>query len=254
MFVQLTRDYLGRKAGERIDLADADAQALLDAGTAAAVAGAPLEAIVQRALEQALAGVGGGVESAVEAALKRFAQAPTLARKNQMPPLFGEGGDGDPRRTFGRFLLAVRSGDRRTLDEMGSRFVEWDATEKTAMSTQSGTSGGYLVPTEFHSRLMALVAERSVVRPRATVVPMAARACQIPALDVVTAPSAGASALLGGVVARWTEEATSLNDTEPNLKQIDLVNYELSGYSKVSNSLLADGAVGLDAFLMQLFS
>src|SRR5262245_9256923 len=254
MFVQLTRDYLGRKAGERLDLAKGDAQALIAAGTATAVEGDPLEPIVARALEHALAGVGGGVESAVEAALKRFAQVRTLSRKNQLPRLFGEGGEGDPKRTFGRFLLAVRGGDRRTLDEMGSRFVEWDATEKTAMSTQTGTSGGYLVPTEFHARLMALVAERSVVRPRATVVPMAARACQIPALDVVTAPSAGDSALLGGVVARWTEEATAVNETEPNLKQIELTNYELSGYSKVSNTLLADGAVGLDAFLMQLFS
>jgi HK97 family phage major capsid protein len=122
------------------------------------------------------------------------------------------------------------------------------------MSTQTGTSGGYLVPVEFHGRLMGLVSERSVVRPRATLVPMASRSCAIPALDVVTAPAAGDSALLGGVVARWTEEATALNETEPNLKQIELVNYELSGYSKVSNTLLADNAVGLDAFLMQLFS
>jgi HK97 family phage major capsid protein len=54
---------------------------------------------------------------------------------------------------------------------------------------------------------------------------------------------------------RWTEEATTLNETEPTLKQIKLVNHELSGYSKVSNTLLADAqAVGLDALLMQLFS
>ncbi|MFO0929153.1 MAG: phage major capsid protein [Gemmataceae bacterium] len=56
------------------------------------------------------------------------------------------------------------------------------------------------------------------------------------------------------MVARWTEEATALNETEPALKQIDLTNYELSGYSKVSNTLLADSAIGLEAFLLQLFS
>src|SRR5262249_2658820 len=35
---------------------------------------------------------------------------------------------------------------------------------------------------------------------------------------------------------------------------LKLTNYELSGYSKVSNTLLADSAVGLDALLMQIFS
>ena len=83
---------------------------------------------------------------------------------------------------------------------------------------------------------------------------MTTRSCQIPAVDVVTAPSAGDTALLGGVVARWTEEAATLTETEPSLKQIDLVNYELSGYSKVSNTLLADSGVGLETFLMQIFS
>src|SRR5262249_48987096 len=144
------------------------------------------------------------------------------------------------------------------LEGRGSCFVEWQpdgpVERKAAMSTPTGTQGGYLVPVEFYSRLMALVTEMSVVRPRATVIPMASRTVQVPALDVTTAPSAGDSAFLGGVVARWTEEATALNETEPNLKQVDLTNYELSGYSKVSNTLLQDSAVGLEAFLMTLFS
>lgn len=83
---------------------------------------------------------------------------------------------------------------------------------------------------------------------------MATRTVQVPVLDVTTAPSAGDTAFLGGVVARWTEEATTLNETEPTFKQVDLTNYELSGYSKLSNTLLQDSAVGLEAFLFQLFS
>src|SRR5262249_18598757 len=164
-------------------------------------------------------------------------------------------GQGDPRKTFGLFLLAVRHGDRRALDDMGSRFVEWDdASQKAAMSTQTGTTGGYLVPTEFYNRLMALVAEKSLVRPRATVIPMTSREMDVPILDVTTAPAAGDTAFLGGGVARWTEETASLNETEPALKQTKLTNYELSGYSKVSNTLMQDSAVGLDALLMQIFS
>ncbi|MGL4553466.1 MAG: phage major capsid protein [Gemmataceae bacterium] len=253
MFVQLNRDFVGRKAGERIDLADADAAALIAAGTAAAVPDDPLGPLIQSSLDRALAGVAGHVQASVEAALAGFATA--RSRKNAVPAVFGPGGDGDLKKTFGRFLLAVRHGDRKALDEMGSRFVEWDVEQKAAMSTQGGATGGYLVPTEFHDRLMRLVSERSVVRPRATVLPMASREMEVPALDVTTAPAAGDTAFLGGVVARWTEEATALNESEPSLKQVKLTNYELSGYSKVSNTLLADAqAVGLDALLMQLFS
>jgi HK97 family phage major capsid protein len=84
---------------------------------------------------------------------------------------------------------------------------------------------------------------------------MSGREMEIPAIDVTTAPTAGDSAMLGGVVARWTEEGAPLTESEPALKQVKLTNYELSGYSKVSNSLFADAqAIGLDALLMQLFS
>ena len=36
MFVELTKEFLGRRAGERIDVAEADARQLLAAGTARA--------------------------------------------------------------------------------------------------------------------------------------------------------------------------------------------------------------------------
>jgi HK97 family phage major capsid protein len=256
MFVQLTHELLGRPAGERIDLADADARALIAAGAATPVTDDPITPLVEQALARAAAGLTGQVSSAVEAALKQAAAAQSLSRRAALPALFGPGGEGDPQRSFGRFLLAVRHGDRKLLDDMGSRFVEWeDASVKSAMSTQTGTSGGYLVPTEFHARIMGLVAEKSVVRPRATLLPMAGREMEVPAIDVTTAPASGDTAFLGGVVARWTEEASTLNETEPQLKQVKLVNHELSGYSRVSNTLLADAqAIGLDALLMQLFS
>lgn len=59
--------------------------------------------------------------------------------------------------------------------------------------------------------------------------------------------------MFGGLVARWTEEASTLTETEPQFKQVELVAHELSGYSKISNALLADNAVGLEALLLNLF-
>ena len=42
MFVQLTKDFLGRKAGERIDVSDADGQQLFQSGAATLVVGGEL--------------------------------------------------------------------------------------------------------------------------------------------------------------------------------------------------------------------
>ncbi|MBY0232128.1 MAG: hypothetical protein K2W96_22855, partial [Gemmataceae bacterium] len=94
MFVQLTREFLGRQPGERIDLAEADAKTLVAAGTAVPVADDPVGPLVQQALARAADGLAGQVQSAVDAALKQFASAQALSRKHNVPAIFGPGGQG----------------------------------------------------------------------------------------------------------------------------------------------------------------
>lgn len=125
--------------------------------------------------------------------------------------------------------------------------------QKAALHSQSGVTGGYVVPTVFYPQLMQIAAEKSIVRRMATMVPMASRSVLIPTLDVTTAPTAGNTAFFGGMIAYWTEEAASLTETEPTFKQIELVAHELSGYSKASMTLLQDNAIALESLLMQLF-
>ena len=255
MFVQLTKEHLGQKAGYRFDTDEAVAKTLIQAGVAEAIKDDPLAPIIAKSMESMLSGLTKSLNETIDATLKEFAVESKKSRKNAVPAIFGKGGEGDTKKTFGQFLLAVKARDEKALEAMGSRYCEWEnVDQKAAMSTQTGTTGGYLVPQEHRDEIMDLSVEDAIVRPRATKIPMRARTVQVPALDVVTAPSAGDSAFLGGVVARWTEEATSVNETEPTFKQLDLTNYELSGYSKLSNTLLADEAVGLEKFLMQLFS
>lgn len=256
MFVQLTNDCLGKPAGERIDVSEKDAEMLIDQGNAILLEGDPLEETVGRALEGAFQRLSTVLNNTIDSTLTQFAQAQQRSRKNALPLLFGENGNGDPDgRSFGDWLLCVRRNDAKTLAEKyGSHFADWEgAGQKTAMGTSSGVTGGYTVPTDLVPRLMQIASENSVVRPRATIVPMAGRAVHIPTLDHTTAPSAGDSAMFGGLVARWTEEASTLTETEPQFKQVELVAHELSGYSKISNALLADNAVGLEALLLNLF-
>ena len=254
MFVELKKSFLGRAAGERIDVSEDDARPLIQQGTAVAVADDLIGPAVTRALDAALTRAGQSIDAAVNQSLKAFADARSLARKHAVPALFGTGGDGDPRgKTFGDWCLAVARGDRAYLEKhYGSRFVEYAG--KAALTEASGVTGGYTVPPDFYQQLMALMAEETFIRPRAFVVPMASASMQIPYLDVSTVQSAGVSPFFGGVQMFWTAESQPRTETEPLFKQMELKAWELSGYSVSSNVLLQDSVIGLEKFLMTLFA
>lgn len=258
MFVKIIKAWMGKQPGEIIDVSDADGKHLVSQGTAEEVKNSPVEEALAKGFGEIMGRISGALEKQAEAQLKEFAKAQTLSRRNGTKMMFGESGEGDVKgKTFGDWLLCVRRNDQKRLhDVYGSHFVGWgggDSEGKAAMNTQTGAQGGFTVPAEFYGELMTLAAENAVVRPRATVIPMGSKSVFVPSLDHVTAPSAGDSAFLGGLVARWTEEAAAMNETEPTFKQLELIAHELSGYSKISNALMSDNGVGLDVLLKSLF-
>jgi HK97 family phage major capsid protein len=254
MWIELKKEFLGRPAGERIDVAEGDARQMVAAGTAGPVSDDPLTPALTRALDGAFNRYAASLGDAVTRTLREFADARGQAHKHAAPAIFGPGRDGDPRgQTFGDWCLAVARADRGYLEKhYGSRFVEYSA--KAALGEASGVTGGYTVPAEFHEQLMTLVSEEAFLRPRAFVVPMATATLQLPYLDVTTAQSAGVSPFFGGVQMYWTAEAQNRTETEPQFKQMELKAWELSGYSVSSNVLLQDSVLGLEKFLMTLFA
>jgi HK97 family phage major capsid protein len=253
MFVQLTKDFLGRKAGERLDVGDADAGGLITAGTAVAVTDDVITPLVSRALESALAGFTRGLDGIINATLKQFADAQAQARRSAVPDIFGPTGAGDPKKNFGDWALAVARNDAAYLEKhYGSKFNEWQT--KAALGEASGVTGGYTVPPEYYQQLQTIMAEETFIRPRAFVVPMSSATLQMPYLDITTAQSAGVSPFFGGVQMSWTAEAQTRTETEPQFKQMELKAWELSGYSVSSNVLLQDSVIGLEKFLMMLFA
>ena len=185
-----------------------------------------------------------------EKALAEFARAQQLSRKNAAELIFGNSRADSPIKTFGDWLLCVRKNDWRTLEK---KYQSYPTEGKAALNTSVGSQGGFLVPAEFTNRLVSAASEGAVVRPRATIIPMNSRSAQVPCLDHSMVPGVDESAFLGGITAKWTEEAATLNETEPIFKQVELVAHELSGYSKVSNSLMQDSAIGLEQLLVTLF-
>jgi len=145
MFVQLIKEFLGKKPGERIDVDKEHADTLIEKGLAAPVTDDPIGPAIAKGLESAFGKLNAALEKTVDEALKSFANAQTQAKKHAIPAIFGEGGEGDPSRTFGDYLLGVRRGDSKFLaDKYKSYPSEIDT--KTAMATTSGTAGGYYRP------------------------------------------------------------------------------------------------------------
>jgi HK97 family phage major capsid protein len=253
MWIELLKDFLGKKAGERIFLDPAEARALVASGAAREPADDPLGPVIARGVETALAGFTRGLDGIINAALKQFAEAQAKSRKNAVPALFGPDAPGDPKKSFGDWCLAVARKDTAYLEKhYGSVFNAWET--KAALAEASGQAGGYTVPPEFYQQLMQVMAENAFIRPNAFVVPMGSATLQIPYLDITTTQSAGVSPFFGGVQMSWTAEAQTRTETEPAFKQMELKAWELSGYSVSSNVLLQDSIVGLEKFLFTLFA
>ncbi len=124
---------------------------------------------------------------------------------------------------------------------------------KTALAEGSGLTGGYIVPPQFQNELLTIAAEDAWFESKCKVMPMTTRTLTLPSLDITTAPSAGTAPYFGGVLASWQPEAATINETEPQFRQTELTAWDLMLYSVTSNQLLADNAIGLDAFMTQLF-
>jgi hypothetical protein len=252
-WIELVKDYLGKKAGERLALEAGDASPLIAAGIARTVADDPIAAAIAKGLDGALAGFTRGLDQIIQQTLAQFADAQARSRRNATPILFGTSGDGDPKKSFGDWCLAVARNDRNYLEKhYGSKFNEWQT--KAALGESSGVTGGYTVPPEFYQQLQTIMAEQTFIRPRAFVVPMGSATLQMPYLDVTTVQSAGVSPFFGGVQMYWSAEAQTRTETEPQFKQMELRAWELSGYSVSSNVLLQDSIIGLEKFLMTLFA
>jgi HK97 family phage major capsid protein len=88
----------------------------------------------------------------------------------------------------------------------------------------------------------------AIVRPRATVIPMARRELTIPVLDQ-TGTTEGEFHWFGGLQVYWQAEASEKSQSEPSFRQIRLVANDLVGYTRASEALLEDNAASLESFL-----
>lgn len=131
-----------------------------------------------------------------------------------------------------RSIQAGKEQERRTLIE-------------NAMSSTEPASGGFLIPEEFRATLMQVALENSVVRSRATVIPMTTLRVSMPIVD----STSNVSSVYGGIVGYWTEEGSPLTQSQPTFGRISLEAKKLTAYTEVPNELRRDSAISVETLL-----
>jgi HK97 family phage major capsid protein len=148
--------------------------------------------------------------------------------------------DGEPwARSWATFLAAVNDQD----DPSARQFI------KNAMSERVPSEGGFLVPEALRSRVMAYMTP-AIVRPKAMVLPMAARRLAVPTLDNPSQAS-GAQAL-GGLTFSFVEEGQKVASSNPAFGRAVLEARKLAALMAAPNELADDAAGAFGDFLARV--
>jgi HK97 family phage major capsid protein len=160
-----------------------------------------------------------------------------------------DGGTADPGiKSFGDFLLSIKRGDIQRLKSVYGAVKD--------MAEGAGSTGGYLVPEQHHAELLQMATASSPVLSRVRRIPVTGDAGTFPALNQFDAPTAGSgnTAYAGGIVATNAAEGGSLTETQATFKEIRYTIHKVGGYTEVSNELVADSPLAIEALLKALFS
>lgn len=141
--------------------------------------------------------------------------------------------------SMGDLCLAIREEARPSTNMRRQellRKLENTRSFQNSFGSEDPGAGGFLIPEIMRSELLELALEDSIVRSRATVIPMNTLRVPIPTVD----DTSHVSSLFGGVVYYWTEESAALTESQASFGKVTLDAKKLTGFFKTPNELLAD--------------
>jgi HK97 family phage major capsid protein len=141
--------------------------------------------------------------------------------------------------TIGEYCQAIREEARPTSTRNRETLLRKLSNVREFMnsfSSEDPGAGGFLIPEIMRSELLQLALEESIVRSRATVIPMSTLSVPIPTVD----DTSHVTSLFGGVQFYWAEEASSLTESTATFGRVTLTAKKLAGFFKVPNELLND--------------
>ena len=248
MFVQLTKEFLGKPIGERIDVADPDADQLIRQGWAQPVVNDVLTPTITRAVQ-------GGLDDAVERAMQTWLRKQAASKPGGRLPFAGLGDSSldDPRagfKSFGDFALAVRDAcqpGKRTDDRLALI-----AKTASGMGENTGADGGFLVPTEFVQKILQRVFAASNLLGMTDSYTVSSNVIAFPR-SAETSRANGSR--WGGVRAYWRDEGDQGTATFPTFGRLQLTLRKLFVMINASDELLSDAqGVALEQYLFRVAS
>ena len=143
--------------------------------------------------------------------------------------------------------------DVRNREQAANRLAE---AEKRAgasgLSTLNGPDGGFALAPEYSTEIVRQQFEVGQLASRCKKVPMASDRLITIALDD---SSRADGQRLGGVTAKWVNEAEASTDSKPKLRKVEMQANKLMASGRATSELLSDapalGAIMLDAFIQE---
>lgn len=125
----------------------------------------------------------------------------------------------------------------------------YDSIQKAGMMEAAAGTGGALVPTQFIPQLQIMPLEPVNLRSYCRVFPVGSPTVRIPAILDTT--HAGGT-VFGGIIAQWEGEAVTIPTSQPTFNSIELTSRKLTLYTPVTNELLSDSPISIDALIGEL--
>lgn len=255
MFVQLTKEFLGKPVGERIDVADAEADQLIRQGWAQPLHDDVLTPTIAKAVQN---GLDDAVEHALQNWLRKNSPRPTggegLGVRGRLPFAgFGDSAHDDPRagfKHFGEFALAVRDAcqpGKRPDDRLALI-----SKAASGMGENTGADGGFLVPTEFVQRLLERVYAANNLLGMTDSYTVGSNVIAFPR-SAETSRANGSR--WGGVRAYWRDEGEQATATKSTFGRLQLTLRKLFVMINASDELLSDAqGIALEQYLFRVAS
>jgi len=249
--VKMLKNFGAYKVDELVDLDEATCKDYIASGLAKEVSGDPLKD-AEAEIETAMAGM---VERTLAKQMKRMGA--TFDASEGVEPHITVSDNTDYEKTggfkdFAHFFTDVARASAKSAPVVSETLAKWQMKHAPGVSMDEGTpeEGGFLVPQEYRAQLLQTRLESSIVRPRATFIPMRTSSIAMPYLGVAD----GHTGLVGstgggGIAVRRPGEGEQKLASVPTGALTTLTLHKLIVLINVTDELREDSMISLEPLL-----